>query len=465
MAAPKTPREPTSDRREQDQHESQSATPPQGDNTASKQGSSNPLARFAKLLGPGLIAGAADDDPTGIATYAQAGAQTGYGLLWTAPLTVPMMIATQYLATKIAVVRHQGLTSVMREHYPHQIVYGAIVGLLVANIINAAADTGAIAAAITLVFPFPDARQLLVLVVGLFLLAFMIWGNYNVIQNTFKWLTLALLAYVVSAFLAHPDWGAMLKGTFIPHIGFNVAFLSLFVATLGGNVSPYLIFWQSDMEVAEEDEHGDTVMAERAFPRAIRIRRMRAQLKDVGWDTVIGFIFSNVIVYFIEVATAATLFVHGITNVTSAPQAALALRPLLGNGATILWAIGMLGSGMLAVPALTGSAANAVSAIFGWQHGLEQPPRKAWHFYAALTAVVGLAMLIEFLPINPIQALVISADVNGILTPPLLVLLMLVGNRRDVMGDDKNSRLVNIAGWGTIVIMSLAALGLLLTMF
>jgi NRAMP (natural resistance-associated macrophage protein)-like metal ion transporter len=416
----------------------------------------NPVVRLFKVLGPGLITGAADDDATGIGTYAQAGASRGYGLLWTALLTLPMMMTVQYLATKVAAVEGRGLSSVIRRHFPRPILYAAVGGLIVANVINAAADIGAIAAAINLMLPIP--MHLLVIPVGLLILAFLVFGSYRLIQNVFKWLALALLAYIVSAFLARPDLGQVLAGTFIPHINLDPAFLALVVAGLGGNVSPYLFFWQADLEVADEHEHG--IM--RGL-RGIGARKLKAQLTDIAWDTVIGMVFSNVIIFFIEVATAATLFNAGTHDINSAAQAAEALRPLLGNAATLLWAVGMIGAGILAVPALTGSAADAVAAALGWRHGLEQQPRRAWHFYAVLAAALVIATLIDFLPINPIQALVLSAALNGMLTPPLLVLLMLLVNRRDVMGEHTNTRWLNILGWGTIAIMGLAAVGLIVT--
>ena len=430
----------------------ESASGPGPQNSAS-----NPAQRLLQLLGPGLITGAADDDPTGIATYAQAGAQTGYKLLWTCLLTVPMMMAVQYTAAKVAVVHGKGLTDVLKGHYPRAIASGAVLALLIANLINAGSDIGAIGAAFALVLPIPAKVMIVPVVIALFL--FLMFGNYNLIQNTFKWLCLALLAYIVSAFLSHPSLGGILHGTFVPTISFNPAFLALLVAALGGNISPYLLFWQADMEV------DDSQQIHPAPTARLRRRMIGRELKEVALDTNIGMIFSNVIIFFVEVSTAATLFKAGNGNISSAAQAAEALRPLLGPAATITWSVGMLGAALLAVPALTASASDAVAALFGWPHGLNDTPRRAKRFYLVLAIALGIGVAINFIGINPIQALVAAAVVNGIITPPLLALLLLIARRKDVMGTHTNGRGINIVGWATVAIMSVAALGFLITLF
>ena len=406
------------------------------------------LRRLARLLGPGLIAGAADDDPTGIGTYAQAGARTGYGLLWTTLLTLPMMIVVQFTAAKVAIVERKGLSATLLAHYPRPLVYIAVLGLLAANLVNAGADLGAIAAAVNLIVPLPIV--LLVVPITLAIWLFLVFGSYHLIENAFKWLTLALLAYVVASFLARPDWGGVLRGTFLPHIETNAAFLGLLIATLGGNLSPYLFFWEADLEVEEL--------------RAQPVVRPRRAVRRAARDTVIGMLVSNIVIYFIEVATAATLFAAGNHNVGSAAEAARALQPLLGNAAELLWAVGMIGSGLLAVPALTGSIADAVAALFSWRRGLDQPPRRAARFYLLLGGAMLLGMLFNFLGINPIRALVLSAVLNGFLTPPLLLLLVRLAGKREVMGDEANGRWLKLGGWATIAIMTVAALGLLATL-
>lgn len=429
-----------------------------GDSAGGPQNRGNsPARRLLQLLGPGLITGAADDDPTGIATYAQAGAQTGYKLLWTCLLTVPMMMAVQYTAAKVAVVHGKGLTDVLKSRYPKALASGAVLALLAANLINAGSDIGAIGAAFALVLPVPAKVMIVPVVIALF--CFLLFGNYDLIQNTFKWLCLALLAYIVASFLSHPSLGGILRGTFIPTISFNPAFLALLVAALGGNISPYLLFWQADMEL------DDTQQIRQAPTARLRRRMIGRDLKEVALDTNIGMIFSNVIIFFVEVSTAATLFASGNRNISSAVQAAQALRPLLGPAATITWSIGMLGAALLAVPALTASASDAVAALFGWPHGLNDSPRRAKRFYLVLAIALGIGVAINFAGINPIQALVAAAVVNGIITPPLLALLLLIANRKDIMGERTNGRGINIVGWATVAIMSLAALGFLITTF
>lgn len=410
------------------------------------------VRRLLSLVGPGLIAGAAGDDPTGIGTYAQAGASTGYSLLWTTILTLPMMSTVQYMSAKVAVVHKAGLARVIQQHFPKPVVYVAILGLVSANVINAGVDIGATAAAINLIVPIPI--TVLVLPVAVFILLFLIFGSYRMIQNTFKWLALALLAYIVSSFLSHPNLGEVLKGTVVPRLSFKPAFLSLLVATLGGNVSPYMFFWQADLEVDASVSGG------------VRVKgaNLSHHLRHVALDTNIGMVFSNISVYFIEVATAATLFASGKHNIGSAVQAAAALRPVLGNSATILWAVGIIGPGLLAVPALTGSVADAVATLFGWKRGLSQRVERAKRFYAILGAAMLIGAGVNFLHINPIQALVISATINGFITPPLLVLLLLVANNRDVMGERTNGRALNVLGWGTVLIMTGGAIALLFTL-
>ncbi|HZS94701.1 MAG TPA: divalent metal cation transporter, partial [Chloroflexota bacterium] len=348
--------------------------------------------------------------------------------------------------------------------YPLPLVYAAVLGLIIANVINAGADIGAMGAAIGMFVPV--STKILIVPLALLILAFLIFGNFDIIENTFKWLTLAMFGYIVTAFMASPNLPAMIRGTFLPHITLSAGFLTLVVATLGGNVSPYLMFWQADLEV---DEAGGTTGARKAVPdirhgKYLRMKATARQLKELAWDTNVGMIFSNLIIFCIEVSSAETLFVHGNHNVTTAVQAAEALRPLLGSGATVLWAIGMLGAGLLAVPALTGSIADAAAALFGWGRGVNQAPSHAKRFYGVLAAATLIGLGINFLGISPIRALVISAAVNGFLTPPLLILLILVANKRDVMGQYANGRTLNILAGVTTAIMMVAAVGLLYTM-
>lgn len=414
----------------------------------------NPFKRFFKMLGPGLVTGASDDDPSGISTYAVAGASLGFATLWTALFTFPLMAAVQLICAKVGMVTGMGLAAVLRRHYSRSLLYVAVLGLVIANTINAGADIGAIAAAINLLIPVPIAAM--IVPIALIILAVQIWGSYRLIAKIFTWLTLALFAYIGSAFFAKPNWAGVLKGTLIPTISFNAQFLSTLVAILGTTISPYLFFWQANQEVEEEISMGRRTLAQRKGATD-------AEMKYAAWDVNIGMLFSNVVMYFIILATAATLFKAGKTNIQSATDAAQALRPLAGEGAYFLLAVGLIGAGFLAVPILTGSSAYAVAEAFGGKYGFDKKPQRAKLFYGVIAASTLVGMLINFLGINPISALFWTAVINGFLAPPLLVVIMLIANNRKVMGDRVNGRWVNLLGWATTVIMFAAAIGLILT--
>ena len=414
----------------------------------------NPIKRFLKILGPGFITGASDDDPSGIGTYAVAGASFGFATLWTALVTFPLMAAVQFICAKVGMVSGTGLAGVLKQHYSRKLLYPVVLGLVIANTINAGADIGAIAAALNLLVPIPIAAM--IVPISLLILAIQIWGSYRLIARIFKWLTLALFAYIGSAFFAKPGLGEVLKGTLIPTFSFDSKFLSMLVAILGTTISPYLFFWQADQEVEEEISMGRRTLKQRSGATD-------AELKYAKWDTNIGMFFSNVVMYFIILATAATLFKAGKTNIQSATDAAQALRPLAGDGAYFLLALGLIGAGFLAVPILTGSAAYAVAEAFGWRHSLDAKPRRAKPFYAVIAASTLIGMLINFLGINPISALFWTAVINGFLAPPLLVVIMLIANDRKIMGDRVNGLGINILGWTTAAVMFAAAIGLILT--
>ena len=408
------------------------------------------LRRIFKTLGPGLVTGASDDDPSGIGTYAAAGASYGYATLWIAPVTFPLMAAIQYICAKIGMVYGLGLAGVIREHYP-RLLYPVVAALVIANTLNAAADIAAIAEGIGLLIPVRVGY--LIFPIGLSILAFQIWGSYRLIARTFKWLTLSLFAYIGAAFLAHPDWGAVCSGTFVPTFHLDTAFLMIVVAMLGTTISPYLFFWQADQEVEEEIAQG------RTLPDSRKGATDR-ELKDAGWDVGVGMFLSNVVMFFIILSTAATLHRAGHTEVGTAAEAAEALRPLAGDAAYLLMALGLIGTGVLAVPILTGSAAYAAAEAAGWYASLDARPRQAKKFYLAMTVCTLVALAIDFAGINPMKALVWTAIVNGFLSPPLLVLIMLIANNRAVMGERVNGRALNILGWATTVIMAAAAIAL-----
>jgi len=412
------------------------------------------VKRFFKLLGPGLVTGASDDDPSGIGTYAVAGASLGFATLWTALFTLPLMIAALLTCARIGMVSGMGLAAVLRRHYARNLLYLTVIGLVIANTINAGADIGAIAAAINLLIPIPIA--VLVLPVALAILALQIWGSYRVIARTFKWLTLALFAYVGSAVFARPDWSEVLKATFIPRLSFDSSFLAMIVAIFGTTISPYLFFWQADQEVEEEISFG-------RLTRAQRRGASDAEIKYARWDVYIGMFLSNLVMYFIILATAATLFKTGQTNIQSATDAAEALKPFAHGAASLLLAVGLIGSGFLAVPVLTGCSAYALTESFGGRYGFNQKLRRAKFFYAVIIVSTLVGVLINFIGINPIRALLLAAIINGFLAPPLLVAIMLVANNRHIMGDRVNGRWSNILGWTTTVIMFVAAVALVLT--
>ena len=421
-------------------------------NEAEFRAERNPLKRFGKMLGPGLITGASDDDPSGIGTYAQAGAQFGFATLWTTLAMLPMMTAVQYMCAKIGLVTGKGLAGVLRQHYPRAVLYPAVVALVVANTLNAGADIGAIAAAINLLVPIP--AIVCIVPVSLGLVALQVFGSYRLIEKVFKWLAVALLAYIAAALFARPDLGNVVAGTFLPTIRLDAKYIGILVALLGTTISPYLFFWQASQEVEEEISMGR---------RRLRQRQgaSRFELRFALIDTIVGMTFSEIVAYFIILATGATLFVAGKTEISSATDAAQALRPLAGDASALLLAVGLIGAGVLAVPVLTGSAAYGVSEAFGWRSGLDRKPTRAPQFYAVIIAATIVGMGINFLGINPITALVLSAVLNGIIAAPLLVLVMLISNNRRAMGERTNGRLLNVLGWTTTFVMGLAAVALI----
>ena len=414
----------------------------------------NPLSRFLDRLGPGLITGASDDDPSGIGTYTQAGAALGYATLWTAIVTLPLMIVVQHVCAKIGMCSGRGLAAVLRRYYPRWLLYPTVAGLVVANTINAGADISAISAAINMFAPIPITAMVIPIAVAIVVLQ--VWGSYRLIIKVFKWLTLSLFAYVIAAFLAKPDWTAVAWATFDPQISLSGQYITTMVAILGTTISPYLFFWEASEEVEEEKKEGRTTIASRRGATDKEIKKEKI-------DTIIGMLFCNVVFYFVILAAGATLHATGQTSVQSATEAAQALRPLAGNLATVLFAIGLIGAGLLAVPVLTGSAAYAVAEAFGWRAGLDEKPRHAKKFYAVIAGATLVGVGMDFAGINPISALFWTAVINGVTAPPLLVVVMLVSNNKRVMGRRKNGLGTNILGWLATAIMFAAAIGMFVT--
>jgi NRAMP (natural resistance-associated macrophage protein)-like metal ion transporter len=411
--------------------------------------------RFLRILGPGLTVGASDDDPSGIGTYAVAGATFGFATLWTALVTVPMMIAVQYVAAKIGLATGEGLAANLRRHYPSWLTLAVAGALLIGNTINAGADIGAIGASINLLAPkVPIAA--LIIPVGLLLLVLQIWGSYRLIASIFKWLTLSLFAYVAASFFVHPNWAQVLHDTFVPHVEFNAGYLAMLVGLLGTTISPYMLFWQASQEVEEDIALDRTHLYQR---RGTTRREKRYALVDIG----VGMLFSNVVAYFIILTTGATLFVSGNRHIGTAGEAAQALVPMAGRGAEWLLAAGMIGAGALAVPILTASSASALAGALGWKGGLGKLPGRAVQFYGIIAVSTFVGMEINFLGINPVDALFWTAVINGFLAPPVLVVLMLIGSNRKIMKDSVNGPMVNILGWGTTAVMTLAAIALVIS--
>lgn len=410
----------------------------------------------ARALGLGLVTGAADDDPSAIGTYASAGAALGPAFLWTAPATFPMMFTVVYLSSKLGQVSGKGLFDVIRDHYPRWVLYPTLIGVLLGNAIEAAADLGGMAAAIQLLIPVPFVP--LVVAVALAILALQIFGSYRLIRNVFRWLALVLCAYIGSALLAEPDLREVVAGTLIPTLRFDREFLTLLVAVIGTTLSAYLYTWQSNEEVEEEIEHGHTELAQRRGAT-------RAELRRSQRDILVGTGFSNVIMYFVILATASTLFRAGHHQIDSAAAAAAALTPLAGRAAGLLFALGIVAVGFLAVPVMTAGASYDLCQTLGWKHGLYARFHEARRFYAIIIAFTALGVALNLIGINPMRALVVAAVIQGFSTPPLLLIIMLATNRREVMGDRVNGRALNLAGWATTALTFTATVCLVITWF
>jgi NRAMP (natural resistance-associated macrophage protein)-like metal ion transporter len=417
------------------------------------------LRGLLRVLGPGLITGASDDDPSGIGTYSQVGSQFGFGLLWTALFTFPLMAAVQELCARIALETGQGLGTSLRRKFPRWLVGLAILGLLIANTINVGADLGAVAAGGDLLSRGTIKTIWLVVPVAALILGMQIFASYDKIFKIFKWLTLALFAYVISAIYAHPALQDVLLATFIPHVEVSRDFITAVVAVFGTTISPYLFFWQASSEVDELAKAGRVTENRR---RGCRTSDLRAARTDV----VIGMVFSNLVMYFIILTTAAVLHAHGKTDIQTASQAAAALAPLAGPFAFIVFAVGMIGAGLLAIPILSGSATYALMEFLGLRGSLRSSPRQGIVFYSILTAATVVGVALNFLHIDAIRALFWTAVINGVVAPPLLVLIVLLGSDRQIMRTRASGWLSQSLTWAATAIMAAAAVAMLgLTLF
>lgn len=414
------------------------------------------LQQFLAELGPGLVTGAADDDPSGISTYSVAGASYGYTTLWTALLSFPLMAAVQLMCARLGMVTGRGLASVIRTRYPRWVLWFACALVIVANVFNIGADLAGMAEATQLITGVP--AYVWTPVFAVVITALLFWSSYRIMAKIFKWLTLVLFAYVITAFLAHPDWTAVAKATFIPHIEWNKDYIAVLVGILGTTISPYLFFWQAAQEVEEDRSKGKVTVAQRRGST-------NEELRVAKTDVVTGMLLSNVVMYFLILTTAATLNAHGLKNIETAKQAAEALRPLAGNGAYWLFTIGLIGTGMLAVPVLAGSCAYAIAEAAKWETAsLNDKPHLARKFYTVIAVSIVIGLAFDFAGLNAVKMLFWSAILNGLLAPPLVIMVVMLTNDRKVMGARVNSRWMKILGWTCAFVMSAAAIGLLVSM-
>lgn len=413
------------------------------------------VRRFFANLGPGLITGAADDDPSGISTYSVTGASFGYMPLWTAPFSFPLMAAVQLMCARLGLVTGRGLAGAVQLHYPRWVLWGACTLLIVANVFNIGADLGGMAEATEMMTGIRS--HFWTPLYATLIISLLFFSSYRHLARIFKWLTLVLFAYIAAAFLARPDWGSVLSATFVPRVEWSSAFLATFVGILGTTISPYLFFWQASQEVEDERAQGRITVEQRegATDEELRVART---------DVFTGMFFSNLVMYFIILTTAATLHAHGQTNIETAREAAEALRPLAGNGAYLLFTLGLIGTGMLAVPVLAGSAAYAVAEAKGWRGTLDDRPRLSRKFYAVILVSMVLGLVLDFVGFNAVKMLFYSAVLNGVLAPPLVVLVVLLTSKPEIMGTRVSSRPLQYLGWATAAIMTAAAVGMFATM-
>jgi len=404
---------------------------------------------FLAALGPGLVTGAADDDPAGIGTYSQVGAQFGYGLAWSLLFSLPFMTVIQDVAAQIGSVTGRGIAANLRRHYPRPLLWSAVGLLLIANVINLGADLSAMGAVMQMlvggkIFAYTLGFGLVCLLLEIFL-------SYRQYAVVLKFTTLSLFAYVAVVFAVHLPWGQALKGVLVPHVDWTADFATGFVAILGTTISPYLFFWQAGQEIEEERRH-------HAKPLYVTPRNADAEMARIRQDTLVGMVFSNLVAVFIVWAAAATLHANGVTTIETAEQAAQALQPVAGRFAFLLFAFGIIGTGLLAVPVLAGSAAYGVAEMLGKPASLDSKPNKAKLFYATIAVTTLAGALLQWFGVNPVRALYWSAVINGVLAAPLMALMMLIVTNGRAMGHLTLSRRGAILGWGATAVMAAATI-------
>jgi NRAMP (natural resistance-associated macrophage protein)-like metal ion transporter len=409
--------------------------------------------RFFSNLGPGLITGAADDDPSGISTYSVAGAAFGYRPLWTALFCYPLMASVQLMCARLGMVTGRGLAGVVRRRYSRGVLWTTCMLLMVANVINIGADLGGMGQVTEMVTGLPS--MIGTPLYAAVIVSLLFFSSYRQMARILKWLTLVLFSYVICAFLAHPDWKAALLATVVPRVDWSLEYLATFVGLMGTTISPYLFFWQSAQEVEEERAMGRRTLAQRKGATDGELRRSRQ-------DVLTGMLFSNVVMYFIMLTSAATLHASGQIHITTAREAARALEPLAGRGAYWLFSLGIVGTGLLAVPVLAGSCAFAVADAGAWRGTLADRPSVGRRFYAVIAASMVLGLLLDFLGLDAVAMLFWAAVVNGVLAPPLIVIVVLLTSDRKVMGDRTNPPLLRWLGWAAAVVMSAGTAAMLL---
>ncbi len=422
------------------------------DTTTPKQPAA--LRRFFNALGPGVITGAADDDPSGIATYSIAGAQLGTSLLWTALLSWPLMVAVQLECARIGMVTGMGLTCALRKKFPRWLIIGVAIALLVANVINIGADLGAMADSVSLLTGV-GAHWSVIAGFGVLITFATIYLRYATIASVLKWLCISLFAYIIAGLSLHPDWTTIAHATFVPSWPKGHAGWSTLVALLGTTISPYLFFWQASQEIEEEKKMGH-------FTLVSREGATEAQLKDRTFDVTVGGFFSNIVMFFIILTTALTLHAHGITDISTSADVAKALQPLAGKFSTVLYTAGVIGTGLLAIPVLAGSSAYALAEIFDWQQGIDAEARLAPAFYTVIALAVAGGAVMDLVKLNPIHTLFWSAVINGLLAPVLLVGILAVASDSKLMNGQPASRLSLVVVGIATVLMTGAGVALFL---
>jgi NRAMP (natural resistance-associated macrophage protein)-like metal ion transporter len=409
---------------------------------------SNLLVRFWKLLGPGLVTGASDDDPSGIATYSQAGAAYGLSTLWTALIAFPLMAAIQQMCARIGLVTSHGLTGALKNNYPKPVLYVMVLFSFPAIVMNIGADIAGMGAVGNLLFPSIDATYFSV-VFTIILLGLIIYLPYQKIASTLKYLCIVLLVYLAVPFLFKQDWLQILKSSFIPTIKFDKEFMGILVGILGTTISPYLFFWQATMEVEE--------MAHRKKHLIVNKRIIHEMKEDVDF----GMSFSGLVMYFIILTTGTVLFNAGIHQIDTVEQAAMALKPLAGDLAYLLFAIGVIGTGLIAIPVLSGSLSYIITETFGWEQGLDKKFHEAKAFYTIIALSLILGLSLNYIGISPIKALIYTAILYGLTAPVLIAIILHISNNKKVMGKFTNSKTDNILGFATLIIMTAAAVALI----